>query len=122
MKLLIDFLLIASLGISALLVSLLIIRLLRRRWDGFDRTRIDINASRLANSLSIDFLWLHDEDSVRKRLLALSARKFVRENFDFNAENTLTKEDVTSGLINEITDLGLVTETGGSVLVGQSES
>jgi hypothetical protein len=59
--------------------------------------------------LSINFLGLDNENSIGKRLLALSSRKFVREDLDFDTENTLTKEDVASCLVNEITDLTLAT-------------
>ena len=78
---------------------------LSRRSSLINRTRININTSWFTNTLSINFLWFDDENSIRKRFLALSSRKFIRENLDFDSENTLTKENVTSGRINEIADL-----------------
>jgi hypothetical protein len=89
--------------ISSLLV-ILIIRLVRS-WNRFDRTRSDINTSRFANGLSIDFLWFDDEDSIRKRFLAFTTRKLIGEDFNLDTENTLAEQDVTSSLINKITDL-----------------
>jgi hypothetical protein len=76
---LINFLLIATLRITTLRIDgLLIERLLFRSDDGFNRTRIDIDALWFTDDLSINFLWFDDKDSIRKRLLVFSAREFIR--------------------------------------------
>jgi len=103
---LINFLLITSLRISTLISTLRFKSLwLSGRSGLINRTRININTSWFTNTLSVNFLWFDDENSIRKRFLALSSREFIRENLDFDSENTLTKENVTSGRINEIADL-----------------
>jgi len=95
-----------ALRICTLLISSLFKRLwLRRGSNLFNRTRIYINTSWFNTTLSINFLWFNNENSVRKRFLALPSGKFIRENLDFDSENTLTKENVTSSRINEIADL-----------------
>lgn len=77
-KLLINLLLETSLRISALLVlSLLFKSLWLYRCRILHWTRIDIHASWLTNTLSIHFFWFHDENSIRKRFLALASGEFV---------------------------------------------
>ena len=106
-KLLINFLLESTLWITLLISTLLLKSLCFWCWCGFNRTRIDINTARLSNTLSINFLGFDNEDSVRKRFLALSTREFVGEDLDLDTEDTLAEEDVTSSRVNEIADLPL---------------
>jgi len=82
------------------------------RWL-FDNTRININTTWFPNTQCVHFLGFNDKDSIRKGFLSLSAREFVRENLDFDAEDTLTKENVTGSEINKIADL-LLTSLGES--------
>jgi hypothetical protein len=79
--------------------------LLLRRRRGLNRTRIDINAPWLTDRHHINLLGFNNKDSIRKRLLALPTGQFVRKDFDLDAEHTLTKKDVTSSLIDKITNL-----------------
>lgn len=109
-KLLIDLLLIPALRRIRLLIRaarLIINLLLRRRSRSINRyrRRINVHTPRLTNGHGINLLGLNDKDSIRKRFLALSTRQFVREDFDFDAEDTLAEEDVSSCRIDEITDL-----------------
>jgi hypothetical protein len=80
-------------------------RLLLRRCNWFNRPGININASWLDNTHSINLLWLNNEDSIRKRLLALSTRKLIREDLNLNTKDTLTKENVTGSRIDKVTNL-----------------
>jgi len=57
--------------------------------------RIDVDTSWFANALSINLLWFDNNHSIRKRFLSLPTRKFIREDFDFDTEHTLTKKDMT---------------------------
>ena len=92
--------------IATLLISTLIKPLLFcMRCNILDRTRIDVDTSWFTNTLSINLLWFHNKDSIRKRFFALPAREFIREDFDFDTKHALTKKDVTGSRINEISDI-----------------
>ena len=103
--LLINLLLKSSLRISTLLKLWFIPLRFLRRSNSFNRTRIDINTTWLSNFLCIHFLGFNDEDSIRKRFLALSSREFVREDFNFNTKDTLTEEDVAGSGIDKVAGL-----------------
>jgi hypothetical protein len=93
-KLLVNLLLESTLRISTLLVpTRLLLKPLRLgcRRRLFNNTRIDIHTTRLTNTLCINLLGLNNKDGIRKRLLALSTRKLIGENLDFDTENTLTE-------------------------------
>lgn len=102
-KLLINFLLV--LRIHALLI--LLVKSLRFLRNNRLNRRVHIDTSWSTNLLSINLLRFHNENGVRKRLLALSTWEFVGKDFDFDAQNTLTEEDVTSSWINKIANLSL---------------
>jgi hypothetical protein len=104
---------------SRLIKSLLLSR--RRSLDG---TRIDINTPWLTHRHHINLLGFNNKDSIWKRFLALPTRQFIRKDFDLDAEYTLAKKDVTSSLIDEITNLVLAfrNPSKGVVQVVQSES
>jgi hypothetical protein len=79
MQLLIDFLLISGMRISALLIPTWLIKplwLLGRRCLLYN-PRVDIHTAWFPNTLSINFLGFHNEDSVGKRLFALPTRQLV---------------------------------------------
>jgi hypothetical protein len=105
-KLLIDLLLKSSLRITLLISpSGLIKSLFLRRRRSLNGARIDINTPRLTDRHHINLLGLNNKDRIRKRLLALPTRQFIRKDLDLDTKHTLTKKDVTRSLINEITNL-----------------
>jgi hypothetical protein len=66
------------LWISALLILRLLFKSLWFCGSGMlNWTRVDVYTSWLTNTLSIHFFWFHNENSIRKRFLALSSGKFV---------------------------------------------
>ena len=81
--------------------------------------------------MRINLLGLNDENSVKKRYLAISAGQFVAKDCQLDAEDALTKENVMNRPIHKMTDLKqktfteadkFVREFMGAVMVDQSVS
>ena len=68
-------------------------------------TRVDVYTSWLTDTCSIDFFGFDNENSIRKRLLALSSGEFVGEDLDFDTEDTLTEEDMSGSGVDKVADL-----------------
>jgi hypothetical protein len=102
---LINLLRIPRLRIPPLGILLLIPRL--NRLHHLHRTGINIHRPGLSNLRGINLLGLNNEHRIRKRFLALPTRELVRENLYFDAEDTLSQENVAGSGVDEVADLAV---------------